>query len=277
MKTTLSIIFILLLTSSTVFASKKPIVRYFQIGERYAYRIELLKTVLEFTKDEYGDVELKPYSEEVITQRRGEHLLASGTVDIAFFPRSNERDKKFSIINRPIMEGILGYRILIIKEENLKSFKNVKNKEEFVLNFLAGFGSHWSDLELLKNNGIKVVSSPKYQNLFKMLHAKRFDYFPRGLDEAYKEVREWKHKYSDLVVEPSIALYYDNPVYFFTNNKNQKLKERIAKGLELLMKTKRFKEMFLKYHREDIKLAKMKSRRVFYLSKKSKEKVWWLK
>ncbi|MCP4350231.1 MAG: amino acid ABC transporter substrate-binding protein, partial [Desulfobacterales bacterium] len=89
--------------------------------------------------------------------------------------------------------------------------------------------------------------------------------FPRGINEAWKEISEMGSKYPNLTVEPSIAIYYPYPVYFFVNKQNLKLADRIERGLKILMKDGSFEKLFLKYHDAVIGQADLKNRKMFEL------------
>lgn len=149
--------------------------------------------------------------------------------------------------------------------------------------YKAGFGSQWADMEILRINQIPVIGTVKYSNLFRMLSAKRFDYFPRGINEIWQEVSTMKDSYPNLAVEPKLALYYPYPVYFFVNKANEKLANRLERGLKIAIADGTFKALFLKYHQAMIKQASLQDRRLFTLENPTLAKdtlkpdtSWWL-
>lgn len=272
---------ILLLPGSSL--GKTLEIKYFQTHPRYEYRVKLLELALEKAVRPKGAYKLGSYGSPV-TQARGMALLAGNEVDVAFLATNQEREKKYLPIRIPILRGILGYRVFLIHEDSKEHFAGVTDFEELIQNFRAGFGSHWADYEILKANRINVVAVATYENLFKMLMKKRFDFFPRGISEAWDEVKSKNTKYPALMVEEKLALYYPFPIYFFVNKTNRQLADTIEKGLKIALEDGSFKEVFLKYHQAVIGRANFGNRRLFKLKNPTLpdsfseiDTNWWLK
>ena len=98
-----------------------------------------------------------------------------------------------------------------------------------------------------------------------MLSYKRFDYFPRGVNEIWEEVRT--HRNQGLIVEKTLLLKYPAPIYFFVNKRNVELAKRLEKGLRLAIQDGSFDRLFLNHpsNRPIFELAQMKKRRIFLL------------
>lgn len=239
---------------------------YFQKDQRYAYRIDLLRLALENTRAEYGDYALIPVAGEM-TQARGEAFLAhpGSPVRVAFLPTTVEREKHFLPVRIPILRGILGYRVLLIHARNTEKFAEVQTLDQLRQHFRAGFGTDWADLKILRHNGLPVVDTPSYESLFRMLHAGRFDYFPRGLNEAWRELEVWRPELKALQVEERLALYYPYPVYYFVNRADTQLAQRIEMGLRRALEDGSFEKLFRKYHEDDIRRARIGERRLLRL------------
>ncbi len=258
-------------------------IRYFQTDLRYEYRIKLLDLALSKNEKKWGAYLLIPESRKM-TQGRGALLLEHNEgVDVAFFPTSIEREIKFRAIQIPILQGILGYRVLLINRDSRYKFSKIKTFKQLRKKFVAGFGKHWADITILKANKIEVMSSPQYELLFAMLNRNRFDHFPRGINEAWNEIQKYKKKYPKIMIEPNIALYYPYYVYFFVSKNNKILADRILNGLELALKDGSFKALFLEHHQHLFEQASLSSRRIFTLEnpslpqKRGDPKLeWWL-
>ncbi len=240
-------------------------VRYFQTDHRYEYRTELLKLVLESTAGSDGPFSLVPVKIEMTQGRALKYLEEKEKVDIACLATTKEREDRFLPVRIPVLRGILGYRVFIIHKDSLKKFSEIETVEQLKTKFKAGFGLHWADMKILQFNKIPVEKITEYKTLFRTLSHRRFDYFPRGINEAWKEISEIGPKYPELTVEPHIALYYPYPVYFFVNKQNQKLADRIERGLKAVLKDGTFKKLFFKYHDSVIKQADLKNRKLFVL------------
>ncbi len=190
-------------------------IRYFQTDYRYEYRIKLLDLALTKTTKEFGGYQLVGVDKN-LTQGRGSSQLQHGKgLDIAFFPTNREREQSFLPIRIPILQGILGYRVLLVHKSNQSGFSKIETLEQLKKRYMAGFGQHWADMAILESNNIPVIGVAKYELLFAMLDAKRFDYFPRGINEAWIEVEKYQNQYKNMTVAPNIALYYPYYVYFF--------------------------------------------------------------
>lgn len=258
-------------------------IKYFQMDTRYEYRIRLLELVLEKTRKTHGDFSLIPAFKNA-TQERGLMLLQNKEIDVVFIPTTREREERFLPVRIPIMAGILGYRVFIIRKNEAEKFSGIRTLDELDTKFRAGFGNQWADMKILQDNGIDTTGSPTYENLFAMLSANRFDYFPRGINEAWQEIHEKNTEFPDLAVEDTLAFYYPYPVYYFTHKSNTGLAARIEKGLKMSLEDDSFRQLFLKYHSDIIKHANLSKRKIFRLRNNTlpegtpePDTGWWLR
>lgn len=118
----------------------------------------------------------------------------------------------------------------------------------------------------MRDNGFSVTTSTDYENLFDMLAVGRFDAFPRGLNEADREMSERKSIYPQLAVEKTKAIFFPFPIYFWVRNENVQLSRRIEKGLKLALADGSFKKLFVTYHASEIAALREHSRHVIRLS-----------
>ncbi|WDE07920.1 transporter substrate-binding domain-containing protein [Thalassomonas viridans] len=258
-------------------------IRYFQTDARYNYRIELLQLVLDKTRDEFGSAVLQAETFNM-SHGRGELSLENGLIDVAFFATNKTREQRFRAIKYPILQGILGYRILLVHKGRQADFAGIKSLEQLANDFIGGFGTHWADMAILEDNQLKIITNPLYPNLFAMLDANRFDYFPRGINEIWQEAKQLGESYRNIVIEQTLAFYYPYPVYFFVTRDNTRLAKRIRLGLEQALKDGSLKELFLKYHLQDIQRSRLHQRRILLLENNQlpldspkPDSQWWLK
>lgn len=276
-----SFFLILLLFSLHAVYTESGIIKYFQKGIKYEYRIKLLELALLKTQEE-GILKLIPISEDV-TQARGLNMLSESTVDVAFLGTNIEREKNYLGVKIDIMRGILGYRVFLILDKNIKLFEPIKNILQ-LSKLRAGFGQQWADYEILKANNLSLLGVANTDLLIPMLDAGRFEYYPRGINEAWEEVKELNKTNPAIVVEKALGLYYPFPVYYFVNNRNKKLADRIERGLNLALKDGSFKALFLKYHAGLLAIAELDKRILFKLNNPTLppntpkiDTSWWLK
>jgi len=211
---------------------------------RSEYFVQLLKMALEKTETELNKVKL----ESTIKMQQGravQQLLVGKNIDIIWTVTSISREEKLLPIRIPLLKGLLGHRVLIIRKEDKNKFSSVTNLND-LKQFTAGQGHDWPDTEILRANQLDVTTASNYEGLFAMLEARRFDYFPRGVNEAWQELEVQKK--SNLIVDDHILLYYPSPIYFFVNNNNHMLASRIEKGLILSIEDGSFDLLFDSYH-----------------------------
>ena len=237
-------------------------IHYFQHDSRYAYRTALLQLVLEKTLDE-GRCVLSPQF-TTVTQDRGLALLQEGRIDVVSVPTTLQRERDLRPVRFDILRGLLGYRVLLIRKQHQADFAAVQTPEE-LRRFRLGFGSQWADLPLLQYNGFNVIAAPQYESLFGMLVRERFDAFPRGLNEAWQELSERQTDFPDLMVEPTLALNYPWPVYFFVRKDNQALAERLQRGLLKAEADGSMHQLFMRHHGHLLQQANLTKRRLFQL------------
>ncbi len=253
----------LLLGHIAVRAAEPTGVRYFPSGSIYEYRWKLLELVMAHTQATDGPARLEPYAEEV-TQNRGMALLQSGAIDVIALGTNDEREEKLRPIKVDMLRGIVGFRLLVIRASDQDRI--VKMDDTALRTQLTfGLNSQWADLPVMQKNGFSVVTSSSYDNLFDMLVAGRFDAFPRGLNEAQRELDERKQRYPQLAVEKSRAIFFPFPIYFWVKKDNTALAQRIERGLKLALADGSFRKLFESYHAAEIATLKKEKRRVIRL------------
>ena len=276
---TITILLLILVVTSGVFGQTR--IQYFQKGGIYEYRIKLLELVLAKTAASDGPM-VAVALEEDVTQARGLTMLKEGTIDIVSLGTTLEREANYLPVKIDILRGILGYRVSLITKDMQSEFEKIRTLNDFN-KFKAGFGAQWGDMAILRENKLNVDGITDAAAIIQMLSAKRIDYFPRGINEAWVELEANKDKYPNLAVESSTAFFYPFPVYFFVNKDNTKLANRIERGLKIALADGSFKELFLKYHKDILAKVNMPRRRLFILSNSTLptgtppvDTSWWL-
>jgi hypothetical protein len=237
---------------------------YFPVGPIYEYRWKLLELALAHTQDGPATTQLTPYAEEV-TQNRGVQLLQTGAIDVIALGTNAERESQMAPIKIDILRGIVGFRVFVIRASDQQRFASLDEKAlRQQLSF--GLNSQWADVPVMRANGFTVETSTSYENLFSMLVAKRFDAFPRGLNEAARELDERKASYPQLAMEQTKALYFPFPIYFWVRKDNQTLAKRIEQGLTLALADGSFRKLFETYHAKEIAALAKEKRLVIRLN-----------
>ncbi|MEI8634177.1 hypothetical protein P4S72_23305 [Vibrio sp. PP-XX7] len=151
-------------------------------------------------------------------------------------------EKRLQTVRIPVLKGLLGHRIFIIRAADQNRFAQINTLAE-LKQLKAGQGTFWGDTQVLKKANIPVVTTIKYANLFPMLEGGRFDYFPRAVHEPWVEVASRPEL--NLVVDKHILLIYPFAMYFYVNKSNTVLHNQIYKGFEIAIKDGSFDKLFL--------------------------------
>lgn len=237
--------------------------RYFPVGTIYDYRWKLLDLALAHTLGSDGPYTLIPYAED-ITQNRGVVLLETGAIEVIALGTNQDRESRLLPIRIDILRGIVGFRVFVIRAADQARIADM-DSATFQRELVFGLNSQWADLPIMRDQGFSVTTSTSYENLFGMLAAGRFDAFPRGLNEARRELNERRAAYPQLAVESTRAIFFPFPIYFWVKRGNAALAQRIERGLNIALADGSFKNLFVTYHAAQIEAMKTHKRRVIRL------------
>ncbi|WP_174875900.1 substrate-binding periplasmic protein [Vogesella oryzae] len=235
---------------------------YFPAGPIYEYRWKVLELALAHAS--LADTPtLLPFAEEASQDRAMALLQGGGGIDVIALGVNREREAHMLPVKIDISQGMVGYRVLIIRSATQEQFQRVGLAELRMLKF--GLNEAWADVPIMEANGLHVVKASGYENLFTMLAAGRFDAFPRGLNEAARELRQRRLQFPQLVLEPSLALYFPYPIYFWVRKDNLALAQTIERGLKLALADGSMRRLFERYYAKEIAELRAHPRRVFQL------------
>ncbi|WP_448213599.1 hypothetical protein [Colwellia sp. MEBiC06753] len=199
----------------------------------HRYYISLIELALSRTRDEYPYQSVNIVDIAASTHGRSLQLLEKDVINVFWAGTHKEREEKLIPIRIPLFKGLLGYRVSIIRGEDLEMFSQLSEQE--LKNKVACQGSHWPDSDILENNGYRVMRVARFNLMFTMLDQKRCDYFPRAIFEGYAELAVAKAQYPDLTIFDNTILHYPFAIYLFTNKEHPKLAEQLKVGLERAM------------------------------------------
>jgi hypothetical protein len=179
--------------------------------------------------------------EKATTEDRMTTDLLEGRLTMMWGGVTPYYEKTLMPIHIPVLKGMLGHRIFIIKEGNQYLFDNIQTLDD-LKKLTGGQGSKWGDTLVLKNAELPTATTAKYANLFKMLEGDRFDYFPRAIHEPWSEIND--HPDFNLTVEKRILLIYPYAMYFMVAPDNQRLHDLIYQGFETAILDGSFNNLF---------------------------------
>lgn len=212
--------------------------------EQESYYHDLLRLILERTEAEFGPCTIDQ-TEHMLTRMRSAALISRDQgVDLLWGSATVEREALLHPIRIPLLKGLMGQKVFLIHPDDQPAFSQVRNIEDLQA-LRAGQGADWPDVEILLRNKIPVVSSANYEALYKMLAAKRFDFFPRGANQILSELRHNNDK--NIVVERDLVLIFPSPLYFYVKKDNKTLARRIETGLKEMMRDGSYDRYFYRH------------------------------
>ncbi|WP_415911476.1 substrate-binding periplasmic protein [Neptuniibacter sp. QD37_11] len=201
--------------------------------------------MLDNTASEYGQSNVA----HVVRMEQGRafyELKRGKIIDVYWAGTSIDREEEFTAIRIPLLKGLLGYRLSIIREDSKSKFQSIKHLKD-LRRYTACQGRHWPDSYILESAGIEVRRGPIYELMFGQLAAGRCDFFPRGIHEGGPELMARREKYPNLRLFSDTIVYYPFPMYFFVRKGNIELAERLELGLERAIDSGEF-DLLLEKH-----------------------------
>ena len=193
---------------------------------RVDYQVGLLRLALEKSGREFHLKE----SPILMNQERATIKLEKGEgISVLWTGTSKDRESRLWPIRIPLMRGLLGHRVFIIRRDRQAHFDRVRDLKD-LSELIAVQGAVWPDTQTLQQAGLTVVTG-KYQSLFKLIQIGRGDYFPRGVNEPYAEIEARQEVMPDLTVEKGIVLIYKFDFFYFVQRGNRRLHSAIKDGL----------------------------------------------
>lgn len=169
------------------------------------------------------------FSEQEVptTLAREIHNVAHGRMSLMWSGTSLEAEKRLKPIRIPVFRGLLGYRVLVIRNGEQQRFNSVKSIED-LQKFKAGVGNSWGDKPILESAVLPLVTTAFGPRLFTMLVKKRFDYMAFGIFEGRTHLPRYTN---ELSIEENIVLHYPTAFYFYVHPKNVELYKALTKGM----------------------------------------------
>ncbi|MFL0805615.1 MAG: diguanylate cyclase [Agarilytica sp.] len=190
--------------------------------------------------------------------------IQKGNLSVMWAGAQESYESVIQPIKIPILKGLLGHRIFIIREDKQVLFNSLSSLEE-LKRLSLGQARFKHDTKILKQAKMTVVDPVKHNNLFNMLEGGRFDYFPRAVHEPWEEIQ--KHSHLPLTVENKILLVYPYAMYFYVSQENTELKNMLTQGFRNAIEDGSFDQLF--FSNELIKTtfekSHFRSRKVFHI------------
>jgi len=231
----------------------------------YLWRV--LRAALEHKRPGYGDFVLE--TEPTMPIRRQIRLLARSEppLTVGVFISSAAPARDLVAVRIPIDRGLVGYRVLLIREADQPTFSAVRSLED-LRKFSFGLLPYWEDFQIMQHAGLTVVPGSAYEGLFRMLSAGRFDGLSRSANEVMREFDAHRQEMSGIVIEKHLLLHYPMPAYFWFSNSEdgRRRAERVRAGLAAMIEDGTLQTLFDHEFGERIKRLDLDHRLVIKLS-----------
>jgi len=206
---------------------------------------------------------LMPSVDDMVQKRALTSLRAGTDLDIFWTMTSREREHGLYVLRIPLLKGMLGQRLLIIREGDFARFSAIKSFGG-LKKLSYGQGHDWPDADILEAAGLTIFRSPAYSTIMNMLDAGRFDAYPIGMNEVKGELD--KRPSLNLIGEQSIVLSYLAPVFIFINLENMDLQASLKSGFDNIIRDGSFDKIFNSHYQGLVAKTKINQRKVFKLN-----------
>ncbi|WP_189404426.1 hypothetical protein [Alteromonas halophila] len=244
------LLFFLLAITGYVQADEIVYTRAFDGSEYGYYHRDLLRHALAVTP-EFGDTDVVAHSHPM-PQGRQIVTLKRNQADVMWSMTSDEREAQLIPVRLPLLKGLAGYRLLIIRKDRQTDFPaslalpGLKQKT-------AIQGNDWPDLIILKRQGFSVEGidwSEWYGAMFNMVERGVVDSFPRNIIEVSRDLARYESQV--LTLERYHIIRYPTYEYLFVRPSAPQLARRIAVGLSRMIKSGEMEALFMRHenHRQ---------------------------
>jgi hypothetical protein len=231
------------------------------------YYLAIIDAALKATESTYGPYQLVFTQEQLSSERKHDLLVAGEKVNVdrlVGFPNQKGPREGLIRIGLPVLNGFMGYRILLIRKEDQARFSSIKTLEE-LQKLSMGFGKGWEG-HVYKHNGFAVAEPLNMTMLLKMLAGKRYFFVPLSVIEIDDHYAIDGKPVDNLVPEQSLLIYMPLPVYFYVSPEQPILADRITVGLKYLQENGQLDKIFKDHFGERLKRLRLSERTLIELS-----------
>lgn len=216
--------------------------RYYDWGKtpkRDDYQFAVLSLALDKTSAEFGAYRALRVEGDFSTLRVRQEVSSGKVINVQAGPwrmldKNDPLDQRIPV-NIPIMGGLLGHRVLLIRTEDQARFRAIRDAAQ-LKQLTAGQGRGWAEIELYRRNGYRVSDTANIQTLLPMLAGKRFDYLPMSVVEARSALAQYPDLAGQLTIAPDLMISYPLPTIFYVSGHQPVLAQRLERGLAIASK-----------------------------------------
>lgn len=231
------------------------------------YYLTIIDAALKATEPIYGPYQLVFTQEQLSSERKHDLLVLGDKVNVdrlVGFPTQKGAREGLIRIGVPVLNGFMGYRILLIRKADQARFRSIKTLEE-LRKLSMGFGKGWEG-HVYKHNGFSVAEPLNMTMLLKMLAGKRYFFVPLSVIEIDDHYAIDGKPVDDLVPEQTLLIYMPLPVYFYVSPEQPLLADRLTLGLKYLKEKGELDAIFKVHFGERLKRLHLSGRTLITLS-----------
>lgn len=235
---------------------------------RQQYELAILNAVLNATQ---STTNLKPevivdYTDYLSAEDEGNVFLKGSDLLVTVAGNLKFSDMTYIPVHKPIAKGLLGYRVLITRQDFSSLIEPKYNETKQIIRELkAGIPKTWADAELFRENGYEVLEKGSFDEIFRYLSNGDCDYVSLGANEVQSVYQNISKAYPNLIIEPDLVLYYPFPLVFYVHPEKPNLAKRIEHGLTQLSDNGKLDALFEHYFGETLRELDLGNRNVISL------------
>lgn len=229
---------------------------------RQRYELEVLQAVLDAV---HHVGELHDNRTDYPSAEDEGNIFGTG-VDILVTVLGNPKfaDKDKIVINRPLARGMLGKRLLVIRQPDQQAFSAIRTEAD-MKNKIAGIPATWADADLFRANGYPVAENGSLDDIFFRLADREFDYVSLGALEVEEIHTRLAVRPGGLCMETTLMLQYPMPLVFYVNPAEPEVAERIRKGVDRIQQNGQMEALFQRHFGGIVERLSLEKRRTFHL------------
>ena len=236
------------------------------LDNRYDFEWKILETALERTRQAWGDYRIEV--SDFMTEQRQVHELtqASGRLSMIFRGTTPDMERSLQPVRIPVDLNLQGYCVLLIRAGEQSRFDAVRTLED-LKSLTVGLGLGWIDVDILRANGLNVVTGSSYEGLFDMLRQRRFDVLLRSSVEVLDEHAQRRGATPELAIEQRLLIYYPMPMYFWFrgDDEGRRLAARVETGMRAMLEDGSYQRIFAEYQDHKIRQLRLAERHIIRL------------
>ncbi len=236
------------------------------LDRRYDYHWEILRQALERTQPKWGPYALVPSVRMSEKRQTSELSAATGRISVMYLGTTPALEHRLVPVRIPVDKNLGSYSVFLVRRDALPRFAAVQTLDE-LRRLTVGLGLGWLDVDILRANRFNVVTGASYDGLFRMAANGRFDGFLRAVVEVLGELEARRGEPLELVIEPTLLLYYPLPMYFWFSSTEggRQLAARAREGMLAMLEDGSYDRVFQAYQGYKIERLELKKRRLLEL------------